>query len=62
MNTYTLTQSEVNLIAEAINVFESSLIQRYHAAQGPSEKKSVENLLQKVGLIGLYLTHERVTA
>jgi hypothetical protein len=62
MNTYQLTRAEVNLIAEALNSFESTLIERFHAAQGPAEKKSVEFLLQEVGLIGLYLTHERIAA
>ena len=62
MNTYNLTRAEVNLIAEALNTFETSLIERFHAAQGPAEKKSVERLLQEVGLIGLYLTLDRAAA
>ena len=62
MNTYQLTRTEVNLIAEALNVFELALIERFHSAQGPAEKKSVEHLMQEVGLIGLYLTHERAVA
>ena len=62
MNTYQLTRDEVNLIAEALNSFESTLIERFHAAQGPAEKKSVDFLLKEIGLIGLYLTHERVAA
>ena len=62
MNAYHLTRAEINLILEALNTFESSLIDRFHSAKGPAEKKSVELLLQEVGLIGLYLTHERVAA
>jgi hypothetical protein len=62
MNTYQLTRDEVNLIVEALNSFESTLIERFHAAQGSAEKKSVDFLLKEIGLIGLYLTHERVAA
>ena len=62
MNTYQLTRAEVNLIAEALNAFETSLIERFHSAQGLAEKKSVEHMMQEVSLIGLYLTHERVAA
>lgn len=62
MTTYQLTRTEINLIGEALNAFETSLIERFHAAQGPAEKKSIEHLLQEISLIGLYLTHEREAA
>ena len=59
MNTYDLTRTEVSLISDALNLFESSLIERFHAAQGPAEKKSLEQMMQDVGLLGLYFAHER---
>jgi hypothetical protein len=56
MKTYTLSKYDITMLDEALNLFESTLIERHQFPSiGPAEKKMLENRLEHLGLLSLYL-------
>ena len=56
MKTYTLTKYDITMLDDALNLLESTLIDRVQKPSiGAAEKKMLENRLEQLGLLSLYL-------
>lgn len=56
MKTYTLSQYDITMLDDALNLLESTLVDRVQQPSiGPAEKKMIENRLEQLGLLSLYL-------
>ena len=56
MKTYTLTKYDITMLDDALNLLESTLVDRVQRPSiGPAEKKMLENRLEQLGLLYMYL-------
>ena len=56
MKTYTLSQYDITMLDDALNLLESTLVDRVQQPSiGPAEKKMLENRMEQLGLLSLYL-------